>query len=165
MSENKGCACALCNNTCGSDAPILTMGPYGNPRLICSECAEELDIITLGKDVSVIKSTIDRLGKKMSARKTDELSLMTVNDIFLAAEERAKSIEEGSYDFSLDEQVAEDELIDIPEEQRETEEDKLLDEKDAKKNAIFDTVFNWVLMAIIAAGGAFIIWKLIEALT
>ena len=162
MSENKK-ICSLCNNVCEDDSPVLVMGPYGNPRLVCGECSSELDEITLGKEPETIKAAMQRLGDKIAAKNPDDLSLETVNSIFESAGERLKLIEEGSYDFSLDDNSSEDQLSDIPEDQRETDEDRLRDEQEAKLNAKFDRFLNWFLLGagIVVAG--VIIWKIIEA--
>ena len=168
MSENNECKkafCALCNNLCDKDSPVLVMGPYGNPRLLCPECAEELDKVTLGKEVEEIRAAMVRIGEKMAVKNPDDLSLGTVNAIFEDAAERARLIEEGEYDFSLDEtDASEEELLDIPEEQRESEEDKLLDEKDEEKMRKLDKILNWAFIAVIAAVVGFFVIKFIIGL-
>ena len=163
MAENKRTICSLCHNTCESDAPVLVMGPYGNPRLICNECSEQLDTVTLGKEIPLIKEAMRKLGEKIAQKNPDDLSLETVNGILGSAADRARLIEEGTYDFSLDDADEQEELLDIPEEQKESEEDKLLDEKDAEKMAKFDRFFNWVLIGVGAGVLGVIIWKVIEA--
>ena len=79
MAENKKTVCSLCFNACSEDAPVLVIGPYGNPRYICDECAEELDTVTLAKEIPEIKKAMERLGKKVSLKNPDDLSLETVN--------------------------------------------------------------------------------------
>ena len=167
MSENnerKKAFCALCNNVCDTDSPVLVMGPYGNPRLLCPECAEALDTVTLGKEVVDIRAAMVRIGERMSEKKPDDLSLGTVNAILEDAAERARLIECGEYDFSLDESDSSEELLDIPEDQRESEEDKLLDERDEEKIKRFDKILNWVLIGVIIAVVGFFAVKFIIGL-
>ena len=161
-NEKKKIICSLCYNTCEEDAPVLVMGPYGTPRLLCSECSADLDTATLSKDVAEIKAAMQRLGDKIARKNPEDLSLETANGILGEAADRARLIEAGEYDFSLDEQTNDDELLDIPEEQKESEEDKLLDEKEANLNAKFDKVLNWVLIVAGIAVVGVIIWKIIE---
>lgn len=161
--ENKRTICSLCFNSCEEDAPVLAMGPYGNPRYICSECSRDLDTATLGKEIPEIKEAMKRLGEKISRKNPDELSLETANGILNNAADRARLIEAGEYDFSLDEEKDEEELLDIPEEQKESEEDKLLDKQDEEKNKKFDKFYNWVLLGAAIGVVGFIIWKIVEA--
>ena len=67
------------------------------------------------------------------------------------AGERAAAIEKGTYDFSEDASEDEEEMIEIPEELRETEEDRALDEKDAEAEKKFDKIMNWAWAGILAA--------------
>ena len=68
----------------------------------------------------------------------------------LSFEERAKLIKEGSYDFALDDQESEEDVLEeIPEELRETEEDRELDRKEAEALKKFDKVTNWLWLGIL----------------
>lgn len=165
--------CCICNKIVDSDtAPILTVGGYGNAKYLCEECATDLDTATSARDFDTIKSAMDSIGEKMGKNNIDdELVIATVGELFIGAKERAKAIEAGEYDFSAedaDEATAtapteeseeteaeesgeESEEFDIPEELRETEEDKALDAKDKKSNAFYDKIFNWISIGIIVA--------------
>ena len=109
---------------------------------------------------------MDSIGEKMGKNNIDdELVIATVGELFIGAKSRAKAIEAGEYDFSDEdaesapeveseetEQSGEEvEEFDIPEELRETEEDKALDAKDKKNNAFYDKIFNWISIGIIVA--------------
>ena len=143
------------------------MGGYGNPKYICDECAEDLDAATTSHDYDAVKSAMDSIGEKMSRNNIDdELVIATVGELFINAKQRAKAIKAGTYDFSTEEQMTEQvapetaedgEEFDIPEELRESEEDKELDAAEAKKSAAYEKILNWVSLAlIVAAVGAIV---------
>ena len=164
--------CCICNKIVDSDtAPILTVGGYGNAKYLCEECATDLDTATSARDFDTIKSAMDSIGEKMGKNNIDdELVIATVGELFIDAKKRAKAIEAGEYDFSredadevTDTEISEDtetdaeecgeesEEFDIPEELRETEEDRELDAKEKKSNAFYDKIFNWISLGIIVA--------------
>ena len=90
---------------------------------------------------------------------------LPVKEILETAGKRAAAIRDGTYDFSLDDTASEpsaDELDDIPEELRETEEDAELDRRDEEFERKFNKVFTWVSIGAFAAVGAFIIWRLLD---
>ena len=159
-------SCTVCNKMIeGDDAPVLVMGAYGNPKLLCPECSADLDEATLGEDIDKIGAAMDRLGSKMSASDPDKQTFDTLKQILESAAERAKAIERGEYDFSLDAQEDDSESFDeIPEELLETEEDRALDEQDAKRQEIFDKWFNWVSLGAVIGAVAFVVWKIVERL-
>ena len=162
MSTRKNCSTCLTRIT-AEDAPVLIMGAYGTPKLLCDECAALIDTITLGTEYDEITDAMQTLTEKMSSANIDDrFTVDTVTKILSDSAVRAQKIKEGTYDFALDEQ--EDEGFDeIPEELMETEEDRLLDEKDAEDNAKFDKFMNklWIALGIAAAG--YIIWRIIAA--
>ena len=48
--------CCICQKHIErEDAPVLTMGSSGNPRLLCDECDALLESATTGKEISEIK--------------------------------------------------------------------------------------------------------------
>ena len=160
--------CCICNKIVDSDtAAILTVGGYGNAKYICDECSTELDTATTARDFDAIKSAMDSIGEKMSKSNVDdELVIATVGELFIGAKRRAKAIKAGEYDFSAEEsdEVVSDyesstpeegaesaEEFDIPDELRETEEDKELDAEEKKHNAFYDKIFNWISLGIIVA--------------
>ena len=162
MSTRKNCSTCLTRIT-SEDAPVLIMGAYGTPKLLCDECAALIDTITLGREYDEITAAMQALTEKMSSANIDDrFTVDTVTKILSDSAVRAQKIKEGTYDFALDEQ--EDEGFDeIPEELQETEEDRLLDEKEAEDNAKFDKFMNklWIVLGIAAAG--YVIWRIIAA--
>lgn len=154
--------CAICNTPITrEDAPILTMGAYGNPRCLCDECDAELAIATEGAEYDEIVASIDRIGKKVAETSaTDKESFVTVKELLSAAGERAELIRRGEYDFSADGE--EEGLEEIPEELLECEEDRELDRIDEEKNKKFDKIFNWVAGITIGAAAAFLIYRLLD---
>ena len=93
--------------------------------------------------------------KAQAQHKTDTKIVDAVSDI---EADRAAKIKEGSYDFALDEVEGADELLDIPEELEETEEDRLLDERDARLNKKFDKILTWASVGVIIAAVGFLIY-------
>ncbi len=163
--------CSICKKTVDSEtAPVLTVGGYGNAKYICEDCAALLDTATTAREFDAVKSAMDSIGEKMAKNNIeDELVIATVGELFIEAKRRAKAIKDGTYDFSLDEApvAAEQgsdeeetpvEEFDIPEELRETDEDKELDAADEKKSAFFDKIFNWISLALIVGGVAAIVY-------
>lgn len=161
MQDRKN-KCAICRAEVSEEAAVLAMGPYGTPRYLCEECASDFDEITMGDTAVVIAEAMDRVGKKMQSLTPDSFTLDTVNAIISEATERARKIESGEYDFSLDEN--ESESFELPEELRESEEDRLLDEAEAKKAAAFDKYFNWVALGGFIAVVGFAIYMVIKNL-
>ena len=156
--------CSTCLRPISSEnAPVLVMGAYGNPKLLCDECAALIDTITLGRDYNEIEESMQTLTDRMSASNVDDrFTIATVTEILADSAVRAQKIKEGPYDFALDDAVDEDAMDDIPEELRETEEDRLLDEKDAEANAKFDKFLNWMWVGVGIAAACFLVWKIIE---
>ena len=159
--------CTICNKEITSeDAPILVMGAYGNPKLLCDDCSADLDTVTEATDYSDIAEAMDRLGKRMTDNAPDPQTLNTVNDILSEAALRAKEIRDGSYDFSRDaEEASEDteSFDEIPEELCETEEDKEKDRLDEEKQKQFDKIFNWIALGALIGVVIFVIWQILDA--
>jgi hypothetical protein len=168
--------CCICKKTVDSEtSPILTVGGYGNAKYLCDECAADLDTATTARDFDVIKSAMDSIGEKMGKNNIDDdLVIATVGELFIGAKKRAKAIAAGEYDFSsededsdtvtADEQTdssedgEEKEEFDIPEELRETDEDKELDAKEKKQGAFYDKIFNWISLGIITIALAAVVY-------
>ena len=162
MADRKICSNCL-SRIITDDAPVLTMGAYGTPKLLCPECAALLETVTEGREYDEITSAMQALTERMSkANVDDRFTVATVTEILSESAERAQKIKEGTYDFALDEVESDEGFDEIPEELQETEEDRLLDEKDAEANAKFDEFMNksWIVVGIVAAG--YIAWRLIE---
>lgn len=154
--------CVICDKIIErEDAPILAMGAYGNPKLLCDECAADIETVTTERDYEKIAASMARLGDKMANFDPDSMTYRTVSEIMAKAAERAKAIKAGTYDFALDE--VEDEGFDeIPEELLETEEDRALDEQDEQAQRKFDSVFNWVSFGLITAAVIFVLYRLLD---
>ena len=136
--------CAICRREINEEnAPILAMGSFGNPRYLCDECASDIDQATSSRESSEIEAAMQKISEKLAATGAeDSIAVEAVTEIFTSAGDRAKRIKDGTYDFSEDE-VIEDE-DDVPAELRETEEDRAEDEKDAEKAKKFDKILNIV---------------------
>lgn len=150
--------CSICGKEIErEDAPVLTISGYGNPRYLCDECADEMDVAMSSRDPEEIEAVIKVLGDKMKAAKDDYAVAEMYNFISVACDRLVK-IKEGTYDFAIDEKMKEmaDEgsFDEIPEELQETEEDRELDKRDAEKQKKFDDIMNWV--SLIAIGGTLI---------
>ena len=53
--------CVICDKMIESeDAPILAMSGYGNPKLLCDECAEDIEIVTSERDCDKIAEAMAR---------------------------------------------------------------------------------------------------------
>ena len=159
--------CTICHKEItAEDAPILVMGAYGIPKVLCDECSRDLDTVTGGKEYDGISEAMNRLGERMSESSPDAQTLCVVNSILEDAAERAKQIRDGSYDFSLDEEEGENDanaFDEIPEELAETEEDREKDRIDEERNKKFDKYFNWVTIGALIGVALFVIWKILDA--
>ena len=137
------------------------MGAYGNPKVLCDDCANLVETINFGKDYNDITAAMQKLTDTMSASNVDERVVMeTVTNMLEDCAKRAQKIKEGTYDFALDDQsdVGEYEL---PTELHETEEDRLLDEKDKAASEKFDKLMNWAWIGVGIAVAAIVIWKIV----
>lgn len=148
--------CSICKREVNAEsAPILTMGGFGNPKYLCDDCAEQMDAVTCAREPENIEQAMKCLSARISDSQTDdEVVIGTVAQIFSEAGERAKLIREGKYDFSAETEQVED---DIPEELLETEEDKALDEKEAREQKKIDSILNWVTAFLFAGAAIFMI--------
>ena len=161
MSKNKIC-CTCLRRIENEDAPVLTMGGYGNPKLLCDDCAALVETVTRGTDYDEITDAMKALTERMSSSNVDDrYTVETMTALLSDSAERAQKIKEGTYDFALDE-VEEEGFDEIPEELRETEEDRLLDEKEAAANAKFDKFMNWAWVAVGACVVGAIAYKVIS---
>ena len=154
--------CCMCDvNLEREDAPLLSMGAAGNPRLLCDRCAGLLDTATLGNDFDEIKSAVEEIGTIMADH--DGVTFDIVSQLMLEASERAKAIKDGSYDFSLDQEDNSEGYDEIPEDMRESEEDIELDRQEEEKMKKFDKFYNYVLIGAGIAAGIFVILKVLES--
>ena len=155
--------CAVCKRKVDSEsAAILTLGGYANAKYLCDECDGDMEIATRSRDVAEISDAMDRITKKMSAAEIDDkLSLKTVSDLLAEAKDRAEKIKLGEYDFAKEEE--DDAAVEeVPEELRETEEDKIRDEEEAAKNRKIDRIIGIISGVVISAAFAYIAYRLIS---
>ena len=152
--------CSICLTSIDIDtAPVLVMGAYGNPRCLCDSCAEHVENFTRGRDYDSITASMDEISARLSKANIDDgFTVGTVTNMLVSAAKRATAIKEGTYDFDLD--VEEEEYI-IPDELKESEEDRSLDEKEELARKKFDKVMNWVWAAVGLATLALILWKFV----
>lgn len=157
--------CCMCNrNIEREDAPVLSMGAAGIPRLLCDNCAELLDTATLGQNYDEIKDAMSTISDIMSSNDPDGVTYTIVSELMVEASDRAKAIKDGTYDFYLDaEEADEGELEDIPEDMLESEEDKQKDAEDAEKLKRFDKVYNIIFIAVAVAAAALIIYRVLDS--
>ncbi len=152
--------CCICLNDIELEEPdILAMGGFGTPRYLCPECAADIECATSSREYDDIVAAMDRISKNLDEKNIDDgITLPTVTKLLLESAKRARAIEDGSYDFALDEREDEYAYDEIPEELRETEEDRLLDEADRVEGEKLDRLFNWLWVAIIFGAVAFMVW-------
>ena len=160
--ENNMGKCCICKKEIDTEtAPILFMGGAGNPRCLCDECDARIMEATTGKDYDGIIDSCRELGKTLESADSNDIKvIVTVGELIKKAKERAELIKSGEYDFALDEADAEngEPEFEITEDIAESEEDKLLDEKEAKVNRVVDNIITWVMgLAIVAAVVFFVI--------
>ena len=153
--------CVICKRPIEKEDPaILMMGGYGVPKCICEECENTVDLLNESEDAGEIREGCRKLGEALTRGDTgDESVIVTVNEIIAEAGKKAESIENGTYDPN--EEKEEEEEFDITEDLEETEEDRKLDEEEARANKIYNTVSSWVAGIIIVIALGFFIYKLI----
>ena len=157
--------CSICKAAIEAENPsILTMGGYGNPRYVCEECDREIERMLLSKDTEEFSAAMKTLGDHLAHIGCEDMAVIsTMEQMISRATERAKRIADGTYDFSEDEAEAEEEeLVEIPEELQETEEDRALDEKEAETAKKWDKVMNWVWYITLGLFSAAFIFLLIR---
>ena len=142
--------CAICKRIVDKNtAPILVMGGFANPRLLCDGCSDDVESMTTSLDANVIEEAMKRVSENLTRSNTDDsTTLSAVTDMFSCASERIKKIRNG--ENVSDEGEENGEEYEIPEELLETEEDRLLDEKEKLRNRLFDKIFTWVSVAVFA---------------
>ena len=144
-------SCAICGRPVDKEnAPILTMGGYGNPRYVCEHCSADLEVVTEGTDAEKINLAINSLADKISKKNTDDsATLNTLSEILKDGRERAETIKNGGVVDTAE--VDECEMDDIPEHLAETEEDKAKDTRDAAKNAKIQKILDVLTYGIFGA--------------
>lgn len=146
--------CSVCNKEFDSESPdILTFSQKGSPRLICENCKDLYVTATKSHDPDEAENALQTL-RTMLAECDDLAVLELCNEEFPAAEKRIAAIRDGSYDFSDDATDTEAEP-EIPEELRESEEDKKAyaeAEERLKHDTLFDKITTglWIVAGCVA---------------
>ena len=155
--------CSVCRrNTDSETSSILVMGGFGNPKYLCEECERDFDKVTGARNYESIKAAMDKVGENLSKNNVEDQTVLdAIEEIFVEARERAEKIKNGTYDFSEEELETVDEEDEIPEDLRESEEDKQLDQKEAKVNKKIDTILNWAFVVIFVLAIGFFVAKLL----
>ena len=158
-------ACSICKAPIEAEMPsVLTMGGYGNPRYVCACCDREMERMLYSKEVSEVQEAMKILGDHLARIGCEDNAVITtIEDMFARATKRADAIREGTYDFSQDEAAADEseDMIEIPDELQESEEDRALDEKDEAKAQKFDKVMNWLWIVFFILFGIAAIYLLV----
>jgi hypothetical protein len=148
--------CSICKAPIEDENPsILTMGGYGNPRYVCGCCDEEMERMLYSRETSEIQTAMKILGDHLARIGCEDNAVInTMEEMFARATARAEAIREGSYDFAEDEAVEDsEEMVEIPEELRESEEDRILDEKEEEQAKKFDKVMDYVWLVFLILFG------------
>lgn len=138
------------------------MGGYGVPRYLCDNCAEQIEVATTSQNIDEISAAIKALGSKLSLSDHDSATMDTMNEILNKAMERGRAIKAGSYDFSLDDEIAEEDTFELNDELLESEEDKKLDEEEEAKNKKMNAVLNWISIILFSALGVFAVYRILD---
>ncbi len=150
--------CSICQKDIDNETPtVLTMGRSMTPRYICEECEALLDEATHAREVDACREAIGRLGDLLAKNDCEDGSVIsTVSSYLEFAKARAEKIEEGTYDFSIDEK--EDEEFEISEDLMETEEDRELDRIEQEKEEKLNTFLNWSWVGVGIGIVAYLVW-------
>ena len=152
-------SCCICRAEVDAEnAPMLTVNAFAAARYLCPECEKDLDTVMRGTTPEEIGEAMDRISAKLAENDIEnKTTLAAIDEIMKDASERAEEIKNGTYDFSLDDEVIEE----IPEELLESEEDKELDRIEEEKNKKLDKIFDWINFALIFALIAFFAYFII----
>lgn len=143
------------------NAAILALGGYGNAKYICDECDELLNNATRGREIAEINTAMDALSCRMRRAGIDDtFVLKTVDSVLKEARSRRDRIARGDYDFSAEEQK-DGEIEEIPEELRETEEDRLADERELEEAKKWDKVITVVSAVVFSAVLIYFLYRFI----
>ena len=156
--------CSICKASIEAEMPsILTMGGYGNPRYVCDCCDREMERMLGAKEVGEVQNSMKILGDHLARIGCeDNAVIQTMEQMFARATARADAIREGTYDFSQDTVEDEEEIVEIPDELQESEEDRMLDEKEEAQAKKFDKVMNYIWIAFFILFGIAAAYLLIK---
>ena len=150
--------CSICKKDIEEEMPaVLTMGRSMTPRHLCTECEALLDSATRSRESDTIKEAMGRLAETLAASGCEDGAVIaTVNNLLTEANSRLEAIEDGSYDFTMDEQAEEE--FELSEDMLETEEDRELDRIEEEREKRFDKVLNWAWLGIGIGFVAYLVW-------
>ena len=155
--------CSICLSHIEGEYPdILTMGGLATPRYLCPDCAAKINTAASDESPEKIEAAMDELSARLSANNSDDILVTrTLSELFSGYACRAAAIKQGEWDFEAEraENEASEELSDIPEELKESEEDKELDRRESEMAKHFDSVMNWVSAIVLIGALAFLIWR------
>ena len=149
--------CSICGAQITEENPnVLSMGAYANPRYVCGECAALIDTARRSRDCDEIRAALQTLSQYMTEQACDDPYVIEAMDaVATECAERAAAIQEGVYDFALDEQ---EESYELPEELLETEEDRELDRRDREAEEKMDKFMNWAWVGAAVAFVGYLVW-------
>lgn len=164
MIKDENSVCSVCLKAIErEDAPVLTMGHFARPRLLCDGCAELIEKALKSHVPGEAEAAIARLGESVGNNpQGDSAVLEAMEDIFRESSERAEKIRRGEYDFSLDEADGFDGFEEIPDELLETEEDKKKTEREEETNRKFNKIMDIVTAVIFVAAALVLILYFIK---
>lgn len=151
--------CSICSVPVDSEnASILVMGGFGNPRYVCEECSQDLDLLTESRDAEEIKAAMGRIIDKTStSAANDDLVYETIKNILNESKIRAESIQNGIFEEKESKDADADD--EIPEELLESSEDAELDAIEAQENIKREKAFDkFVMLPLLLAFIAFLIY-------
>ncbi len=154
--------CSVCKRDFESETPsVLTMGRSMTPRYICPECEALMDEAIGAVEPDQAKSAIAKLGEILAASDSEDTPvILAVTSHLGRAKKRAQAIEEGTYDFSLDEEDTEE--FELTEDMMETEEDRELDRREEEQEQRLNTFLNWAWVGIGIGVVAYIVWMIVS---
>ncbi len=157
-------SCSICKARIEEENPsILTMGGYANPRYACCACDALFEKMLLSRETQEALEAMKTVGDHLARNGCEDNAVIKVVEKMMKdAAKRAEAIRDGSYDFSLDGAEEEEEIVEIPEELRETEEDRALDEKEAATVAKWDKVMNVAWYIVLGLFGAVLLYLVIR---
>lgn len=137
------------------------MGRSMTPRYICPECEALMDEAIGATDPEAIRGAIARLGDLLAASDIDDGPVIhAVTSHLDHAKKRAQQIEDGTYDFSLDEEEGEE--FELTEDLLETEEDRELDRREEEQEKRLNTFLNWAWLGIGVGVVGYIIYLIVS---
>ena len=136
--------CSVCGKDFESETPsVLTMGRSMTPRYICPDCEALMEEAIGATEPERIREAIATLGESLAHSDSDDTPvIIEVSSHLERAKTRLTKIEDGTYDFSLDE--SEEEEFELTEDLMETEEDRELDRREEEQEQRMNKVLNWL---------------------